>query len=53
LHLPCYASDAADAVLDAEQVVQTLDALTPAERVQITDAMKVYEQQIGDVTWHP
>jgi len=50
---PFPAVQAADAVADAEQVLQTLDALTPAELVQITDAMKLYEQQIGDVTWHP
>jgi uncharacterized protein (UPF0332 family) len=41
------------AVTNAESVLKTLDTLTPAERVQITDAMKVYEQQIGDVTWRP
>jgi uncharacterized protein (UPF0332 family) len=40
-------------VAAAEYVIQTLDALTPAERTQITDAMKLYEQQIGDVTWVP
>jgi hypothetical protein len=40
-------------VIDAEQILQTLDALTPANRTQITDAMKQYEQQVGDVTWRP
>jgi hypothetical protein len=50
---PFPASQAADAVADAEPILQTFDALTPAEQTQITDAMKVYEQQIGDVTWHP
>jgi uncharacterized protein (UPF0332 family) len=44
---------AADSVADAELVLQTFDALTAAERTQITGAMKVYEQQVGDVTWHP
>jgi uncharacterized protein (UPF0332 family) len=44
---------AGSAVADADSVFQTLDALTPAERVQITVAMKLYEQGIGDVTWHP
>jgi uncharacterized protein (UPF0332 family) len=53
LRPPCSVSDAADAVLDAEQIVQALDALTPAELTQITDAMKLYEQQISDVTWMP
>lgn len=38
----------------AEQIVQTLDSLTPAERVQIMDAMKVYERDVlQEVTWHP
>jgi uncharacterized protein (UPF0332 family) len=40
-------------VVTAERIIQTLDALTPVDRTQITDAMKLYEQQIGDVTWHP
>jgi uncharacterized protein (UPF0332 family) len=44
---------ATKAVAAATRIVQTLDALTPAERTQITDAMKVYEQGIGDVTWTP
>lgn len=46
-------STAVDAVPDAEAILQTLDALTAAERTQITDAMKHYEQQIGEVTWKP
>jgi uncharacterized protein (UPF0332 family) len=37
----------------ADRIIQTLDALTSAERTQITDAMKDYERQVGDVTWHP
>ena len=44
---------AASAIADAESILQTLDALTAAERTQITDAMKRYEQQLGDVTWVP
>jgi uncharacterized protein (UPF0332 family) len=48
-----FPSAAVEAVADAESILQTLDALTPAELTQITDAMKVYEQQIGDVTWQP
>jgi uncharacterized protein (UPF0332 family) len=43
----------AKSVADADTILRVLDALTPAERTQITDAMKVYEQQIGDVTWRP
>jgi uncharacterized protein (UPF0332 family) len=44
---------AALAVL-AEQIIHTLDALTPAARTQVTDAMKVYERDVlHDVTWHP
>jgi uncharacterized protein (UPF0332 family) len=53
MHRANSASDAADAVIDAEFIIQTLDALTSIERTQITDAMKVYEQQIADVTWQP
>lgn len=45
--------DATDAIADAERILQTLDALTPADRIQITDAIKHYEQQVGDVTWQP
>jgi hypothetical protein len=38
----------------AEQIIHTLDALTPATRTQVTDAMKVYERDVlHDVTWHP
>jgi uncharacterized protein (UPF0332 family) len=44
---------AAGAVADAADILHAFDALTPAERTQITGAMKLYEQQIGDVTWHP
>jgi uncharacterized protein (UPF0332 family) len=40
-------------VTNAEDFLRILDGLTPAERTQITAAMKVYEQQIGDVTWQP
>jgi uncharacterized protein (UPF0332 family) len=46
-------ASAATAIADGERIVQTLDALTPADRTQITAAMKVYEQQVGDVTWQP
>ncbi len=44
---------ATDAIAFAESILQTLDALTPAERTQITAAMRTYEHLIGDVTWHP
>jgi uncharacterized protein (UPF0332 family) len=44
---------AAGQVIAAEFTIQTLDALTPTELTQMTGAMKVYEQGIGDVTWHP
>jgi uncharacterized protein (UPF0332 family) len=44
---------AAGAVADATDILQAFDALTPAERTQVTDAMKLYEQQVGDVTWRP
>jgi uncharacterized protein (UPF0332 family) len=51
LTLPVQA--ATDSVAVAEAILRVLDALTPAERTQITDSMKVYEQSIGDVTWTP
>jgi hypothetical protein len=44
---------ATDSVADAESIFRTLDALTPPELTRITDAMKVYEQAVGDVTWRP
>jgi uncharacterized protein (UPF0332 family) len=50
---PFAARQASASVTDTEEILRILDALTPAERVQVTDAMKVYEQQIGDVTWKP
>jgi uncharacterized protein (UPF0332 family) len=53
LRQPFVAIVAAGAVATAASILQTLDGLTPAELTQITDAMKVYEQQIGDVTWRP
>lgn len=45
--------DETNAIAAAEFILQTLDALTPAERTQITDTMKLYEQAIRDVTWTP
>ena len=42
-----------EVINDFTAVALALPRLTPADRTQITDAMKVYEQQIGDVTWHP
>src|SRR5436309_2678182 len=53
LHRAFPAGTPAKSVTDAETIVQVLDALTAAERSQITDAMKIYEQQVGDVTWQP
>lgn len=50
---PFLVSHATDAVADADQILQTFDALTLAERSRITDAIKDYERQIGDVTWRP
>lgn len=44
---------AAACVADAEAVMKVLDGLTLAERTQIADAMKLYEQGIGDLTWRP
>jgi uncharacterized protein (UPF0332 family) len=50
---PWIANAVPDAIADAQNVLQVLDALAPAELIQITDAMKLYEQSIGDVTWQP
>ena len=50
---PLLSNAPADAVADADVILQVLDNLMPAERTRITDAMKAYEQGIGDVTWHP
>jgi uncharacterized protein (UPF0332 family) len=50
---PFGAQEAAGAVDDAEEIFRIFDALAPAERTLMTDAMKIYEQGIGDVTWHP
>src|SRR5262245_15254998 len=51
--VPFPVQDAHRSISDSGGVVQILDGLTPAERTRITDAVKLYEQQIGDVTWHP
>ena len=53
VHLPHPTGDESNAVAAAEFILQTLDALTSAERTQITDAIKLYEQAIRDVTWTP
>jgi uncharacterized protein (UPF0332 family) len=53
VHSTFVAQEATMAVTRAADIIQILDALTPAERTRITDAMKLYEQQIGDVTWQP
>ena len=53
MNRPCPKAVAATQLRVAHQILQTLDALSPAERTQVTDAMKLYEHQIGDVTWHP
>jgi uncharacterized protein (UPF0332 family) len=50
---PLGKAGAATQLSAAERIVQALDALAPDERTRMTDAMKDYERQIGDVTWHP
>ena len=45
--------EAAGAVDSAETILKVFDALTPAERTKMTDTIKLYEKQIGDVTWQP
>jgi hypothetical protein len=47
------ADAAIDALADAESILQVFDALSPTELQIITDSMKDYERQIGDVTWQP
>jgi uncharacterized protein (UPF0332 family) len=47
------ATMAVQAVGDAELVIQTLDGLSRASLTRITDAIKLYERQVGDLTWHP
>ena len=38
----------------ASTIIQTLDNLTPAERIQIRDVMIVYERDVlHNVTWQP
>ncbi len=38
----------------AEQLIQILDATSAATRIQITDAIKIYERDaLKQVTWHP
>jgi hypothetical protein len=44
---------AGDSVAQAESILQTLDAISPLDRAHITNAIKLYEQGIGDVTWRP
>src|SRR5947209_10003735 len=44
---------AAGAIADAADILLAFDALSPADRTQVTDAIKLYEQRIGDVTWTP
>jgi len=50
---PFSAQEAADAVVSTEGILSVLDALNPTERSNMTDAMKSYEQGIGEVTWRP
>jgi hypothetical protein len=49
---PFAAQAATKALSRTDDVIRSFDALTSAERTQVTDAMKLYEQQVGDVTWH-
>jgi hypothetical protein len=44
---------AARSISDAEAVILALDTTAPATRTRMTDAIKLYEQSIGDVTWQP
>jgi uncharacterized protein (UPF0332 family) len=54
LHRPLIQAKASPQARVADRIIQALDALTPAARTQVTDAMKVYERDVlHDVTWHP
>jgi uncharacterized protein (UPF0332 family) len=53
VHRPLPPNAPADAIADAEIILQTLDNLSSTERMRITDTIKVYEQGISDVTWRP
>jgi uncharacterized protein (UPF0332 family) len=54
LHRPLFQNRTLALVRLAEQIIQTLDNLTPTVRTQITDAMKIYERDVlKDVTWTP
>lgn len=50
---PFAQADGSMALAEARQTIDALDNLTPTERTQITDVMKLYEQTIGDLTWQP
>jgi len=45
--------EAGTSVTNAAVAIRTLDALTPTERIRITHAVKLYEQEIGDVNRQP
>jgi uncharacterized protein (UPF0332 family) len=53
VHQPFKLTDANKTIADADRILQALDGLTPTDHIQITSAMKLYEQGIGDVTWRP
>src|SRR5262249_20323927 len=53
MRIPIRNDDASDAIGDAERIFQAFDPLSAALRVQITEAVKRYEQTIGDVSWTP
>jgi uncharacterized protein (UPF0332 family) len=54
LHRAVDASLTHNQVTIASGIIQTLDNLTPAERIQIRDAMIIYERDVlQNVTWQP
>jgi uncharacterized protein (UPF0332 family) len=54
LSLSVNAKFASNEVPIAEVIIQTLDNLSPAERIQIRDAMIIYERDVlQNVTWRP
>jgi uncharacterized protein (UPF0332 family) len=54
LQLTLNSKFATDELPVAQGIIQKLDNLTPAERTQICDTMKIYERDVlQNVTWRP
>jgi uncharacterized protein (UPF0332 family) len=54
LHIPVRQASVSPRLTTAQAIIQTLDNLTPAERIQIRDTMIIYERDVlQNVTWRP